>query len=127
MKNCKKIVFNGYATLGALMRKTGISLSDADVLEVSVKDGIVMLKPTVSPSKAEELANAFLMECSTFRHDFEVNSRQRVVACAAVGHVGVAYCSKEDNFSIIIGKALALSRALCKPLPPLLQTYLGLN
>lgn len=128
MKNCKKIFFHGFTSVNTIMREAGISFSEADVLEVSVKDGVVMLRPTVSPSRAEELARAFLAEYfNSIRCDFEVNPRQRVVACAAGGRVGVAYCSKEDDFSGIIGKALALSRALHEPLPPLLQTYLGLN
>lgn len=127
MKNCKKIPFNSFTTVDVLMRKAGISLSEANVLEVSVKDGIVMLKPTVSVFQAEKLAKDFLAEHFKFRYDFEVSPHQRVVACAVGDHVGVAYCSKEDNFSIIIGKALALSRALRKPLPLPLRTYLGLN
>lgn len=127
MKNCKKIFFNGSTTMDTVMRQTGIFFSEANVLEVSVKDDIVMLKPTVSPFRAEELAKAFLMKHLRFNYDFEVNSRQRVIACAVGGHVGVAYCSKEDNFSVTIGKALALSRATRIPLPPLLQTYLGLD
>lgn len=109
------------------MRQTGISFSEADVFEVSVKDGIVMLKPTVSAFQAEKLAKAFLAKRSFYTDDFEVNPRQRVVACAVDSQVGVAYCSKEDDFNVIIGKALALSRALRIPLPPLLQIYLGLN
>jgi len=128
MKNCKEIPFNGFTSVNTLMRLAGVPLSDPDILEISVKDGIVMLRPTVSPSRAEKLARAFLAEYSAIaRYDFEVNPRQRVVACAAGGRVGIAYCSKEDDFSGIIGKALALSRALCIPLPPLLHTYLGLD
>lgn len=127
MKNCKKIFFNGSTTMDTVMRQTDIFFSEANVLEVSVKDGVVTIKPTISAFQAEKLAKAFLAEHFNFRHGFEVNIHQRVVACAVGNHVGVAYCSKEDNFSIIIGKALALSRALCKPLPLPLQTYLGLN
>lgn len=127
MKNCKKIFFNGSTTMDTVMRQTGIFFSEANVLEVSVKDGVVTIKPTISAFQAEKLAKAFLAEHFNFRHGFEVNIHQRVVACAVGNHVGVAYCSKEDIFSVIIGKALALSRALCIPLPPLLQTYLGLN
>lgn len=127
MKNCKKIYFNGFTSMNTLMCTAGFSLSGEDVLEVSVKDGIVMLKPTVSPFRAEELAKAFLREHSKFSYDFEVNPRQSVVACAADGHVGVAYCSKEDDFNVTIGKALALSRATRIPLPLPLRTYLSLN
>lgn len=127
MKNCKKIYFNGFTSMNTLMRETGVSFSYADVLEVSVKDGVVMLKPTVSPSKAEELANAFLIKHLRFTYSFEVNPRQRVVACAVGDHVGVAYCSKEDDFNVTIGKALALSRATRNPLPLVLRTYLGLD
>lgn len=127
MKNCKKIYFNGFTSMNTLMRTAGISLSVEDVIEVSVKNGIVMLKPTISSFQAEKLANAFLMEHLRGNYDFEVNSRQRVIACAVGGHVGVACCSKEDDFNVTIGKALALSRATRIPLPPLLQTYLGLD
>lgn len=127
MKNCKEIYFNCFTSVGTLMREADISFSEADALEVSVKDGIVMLKPTVSVFQAEKLAKAFLMRVLRANYDFEVNSRQRVIACAVGGHVGVAYCSKEDDFNVTIGKALALSRATRIPLPPLLQTYLGLD
>lgn len=128
MKNCKKIFFDSYyTTIATLARKTGISLSGADALEVSVKDGVMMLKPTVFSAQAENLAKAFLMKHLRGDYDFEINPRQRVIACAARSHVGVAYCSKEDSFNVTIGKALALSRATRIPLPPLLQTYLGLD
>lgn len=127
MKNCKKIYFNGFTSMNTLMRTAGISFSGEGVLEVSVKDGIVMLKPTISPFRAEKLANAYLVKHLSPNYDFEVNPRQRVVACAVGGHVGVAYCSKEDDFNITIGKALALSRATRIPLPLVLRTYLGLD
>lgn len=127
MKNCKKIYLNGFTSMNTLMCTAGISLSGEDVLEVSVKDGIVMLKPTISPFQAEKLANVFLMKHLRLNYDFEVNPRQRVIACAVGGHVGVAYCSKEDDFNVTIGKALALSRATRIPLPLVLQTYLGLD
>ena len=126
MKNCKKISCGSFTTIATLMRETGFS-SGADTLEVSIKDGTIMLKPTVSSVQAEKLANAFLMKHLRANYDFEVNSRQRVIACAVGGHVGVAYCSKEDSFNVTIGKALALSRATRIPLPLLLQTYLGLD
>lgn len=126
MKNCKKISCGSFTTIATLMRETGFSFSGADTLEVSVKDGTIMLKPTVSSVQAEKLAKIFLMR-HRINYDFEINPRQRVIACAVDGHVGVAYCSKEDEFNVTIGKALALSRALRKPLPPLLQTYLGLD
>ena len=127
MKNCKKISCGSFTTIATLMRETGFSSSGADTLEVSIKDGTIMLKPTVSSVQAEKLANAFLMKHLRANYDFEVNSRQRVIACAVGGHVGVAYCSKEDSFNVTIGKALALSRATRIPLPLLLQTYLGLD
>lgn len=127
MKNCKKISIGSFTTIATLMRETGFSSSGADTLEVSVKDGAIMLKPTVSPAQAENLAEAFCRKFLRGNYDFEVNSRQRVIACAIGGRVGVAYCSKEDVFSVTIGKALALSRATRTPLPPLLQAYLGLD
>ena len=128
MKNCKKIIpFDSFTTIATLVAKTGFSFSGVNALEVSVKDGVMMLKPTVTPAQAENLANAFCRKFLRANYDFEVNSRQRVIACAIGGHVGVAYCSKEDVFSVPIGKALALSRATRTPLPPLLQTYLGLD
>lgn len=127
MKNCKKIFFDNSTTIATLMHEMGFSFSEANKLEVSVKDGVMMLKPTVSYAQAERLAKAFLMRVLRANYGFEVNPRQRVIACAVGGHVGVAYCSKEDNFNVTIGKALALSRATRIPLPPLLQTYLGLD
>ena len=127
MKNCKKISFDSFTTIATLARETGFSFSGVNTLEVSVKDGVMMLKPAVSLVQAENLANAFCRKFLRANYDFEVNSRQRVIACAIGGRVGVAYCSKEDSFSVPIGKALALSRATRTPLPPLLQTYLGLD
>lgn len=128
MKDCKQIFFDNYTTIGSILRQTDLSLFEANVLQVSVKDNTLILKPTVSPSKAEKLAKDFILNQILMGNpDFEVNSRQRVVACAIRGHVGVAYCSKEDTFNVTIGKALALSRALHKPLPKLLQTYLDLD
>lgn len=128
MKNCKKIFFDNYTTIGSILRQTGLSFPEANVLQVSVKDNTLIFKPTVSPAKAEELARSFILTQTYLRHhDFEINHRQRVVACAICGRVGVAYCSEEDMFNVTIGKALALSRALRKPLPKLLQTYLGLD
>lgn len=127
MKDCKKISFDSFTTIATLERETGFFFSGVNTLEVSVKDGVMMLKPTVTLVQAEYLANAFLMKHLRANYDFEVNSRQRVIACAVGGHVGVAYCSKEDSFNVTIGKALALSRATRIPLPPLLQTYLGLD
>lgn len=128
MKNCKQIFFDNYTTIGSILHQTGLSLLAANVLQVSVKDNTLILKPTVSPCQAEKLAKDFILSQILMGNpDFEVNSRQRVVACAIRGHVGVAYCSKEDKFNVTIGKALALSRALHKPLPKLLQTYLGLD
>lgn len=127
MKNCKKIPFHNFTSVNTIMREAGISFSEADALEVSVKDGVVMLKATISPFRAEELANAFLMKHLRLNYAFEVNPRQRVVACAVGDHVGIAYCSKEDGFNVTIGKALALSRATRIPLPLVLQTYLGLD
>ena len=128
MKNCKKIFVDDYITIRDIAYKTGLSLSEANVCEVSVKDNTLILKPTVSPSQAEKLAKDFILNQILMGNpDFEINPRQRVIACAIRGHVGVAYCSKEDKFNVTIGKALALSRALHKPLPELLQTYLGLD
>lgn len=127
MKNCKKISFHSFTTIATLECETGFSFSGADTLEVSVKDGTMMLKPTVTLVQAEYLAKAFCRKFLRANYDFEVNPRQRVIACAIGGRVGVAYCSKEDVFSVPIGKALALSRATRTPLPPLLQTYLGLD
>lgn len=128
MKNCKKIIsFDSFTTIATLERETGFFFSGANALEVSVKDDVMMLKPTVTPVQAENLANAFLMRHLRANYDFEVNPRQRVIACAVGGHVGVAYCSKEDSFNVTIGKALALSRATRIPLPRLLQAYLGLD
>lgn len=127
MKNCKKIIpFDSFTSIATLERETGFFFSGVNALEVSVKDGVMMLKPTVTLVQAENLAKIFLMR-HRINYDFEINPRQRVIACAVDGHVGVAYCSKEDEFNVTIGKALALSRALRKPLPPLLQTYLGLD
>lgn len=128
MKNCKKIFVCEETTLGAIIRKTGFPFSKADAFfQVSVKDNTLIIKPTVTAFQAEKLANVFLIRHLKLDDDFEVNPRQRVIACAAGRHVGVAYCSKEDDFNVTIGKALALSRATRIPLPPLLQTYLGLN
>ena len=128
MKNCKKIIsFDSFTSIATLERETGFFFSGVNALEVSVKDGVMMLKPTVTLVQAENLANAFLMKFLRANYDFEVNSRQRVIACAIGGRVGVAYCSKEDVFSVPIGKALALSRATRTPMPPLLQAYLGLD
>ena len=127
MKNRKKIFFND-TTLRHIAYETGLPFAEANVYEVSVKDNTLILKPTVSPYEAERLAESFLLQqVLTGRRDFEINPRQRVVACATYGHVGVAYCSKEDKFNVTIGKALALSRALGKPLPKPLQIYLGLD
>lgn len=128
MKNCKKIFLDDYITIRRIAHEAGLSLSGTNVCEVSVKDNTLILKPTVSPYQAEKLAESFILsQMPAGCYDFEVNSRQRVVACAIRGRVGVAYCSKEDAFNATIGKALALSRALRKPLPELLQTYLGLD
>lgn len=128
MKNCKKFfVDNDRIAIRDIAYMAGWSLSEVNAYEVSVKDNTLNLKPTVSPYWAEKLANAFLMKHLRANYDFEVNSRQRVIACAVGGHVGVAYCSKEDSFNVTIGKALALSRATRIPLPLLLQTYLGLD
>lgn len=128
MKNCKKIFVDDYTTIRDIAYKTGLSLSEANVCEVSIKNNTLILKPTVSPYQAEKLAESFILsQMPAGFYDFEINPRQRVVACAILGRVGVAYCSKEDAFNATIGKALALSRALRKPLPKLLQTYLGLD
>ena len=128
MKNCKKIIsFDSFTSIATLERETGFFFSGVNALEVSVKDGVMMLKPTVTLVQAEYLAKAFCRKFLRANYDFEVNPRQRVIACAVGGHVGVAYCSKEDSFNVTIGKALALSRATRTPLPPLLQTYLGLD
>ena len=127
MKDCKKIFVDDYITIRDIAHKAGLSLSEANMCEVSVKDNTLILKPAVSPYGAEKLADAFLMEHLVGNYDFEVNSRQRVIACAVGGHVGVACCSKEDSFNVTIGKALALSRATRIPLPLLLQAYLGLD
>ena len=127
MKNRKKIFYND-STLHTVAYETGLSLSGANAYEVSVKNNTLILKPTITPYEAERLAESFLLQQIRMGHRaFEVNARQRVVACAACYHVGVAYCSEEDKFNVTIGKALALSRALRKPLPKLLQTYLGLD
>lgn len=40
---------------------------------------------------------------------------------------GVAICKKGDKMSLNIGLALALSRAINKPLPKELQEYLGIH
>lgn len=130
MKNCKIIFVDDYITIRDAARKAGLLLSEANMCEVSIKDNTLILKPTVSPYGAEKLAATFLMDqCSLAKcyPCFEINHHQRVIACAVDNYVGVAYCSKEDNFSVTIGKALALSRALRIPLPPLLQAYLGLK
>ena len=122
-----KIFYND-TTLRHIAFETGLPLSEANAYEVSVKDNTLILKPTITLYKAEKLAESFILNQILMRNpDYEINPRQRVIACAACGHVGVAYCSKEDEFSVPIGKALALSRALRKPLPKLLQTYLGLD
>ena len=127
MKNRKKI-FHNDATIRDIACEAGLSLSEANVYEASIKNNTLILKPTVTTYQAEKLAKDFILsQMPAGSYDFEVNSRQRVVACAIRGRVGVAYCSKEDSFNIAIGKALALSRALRKPLPKLLQTYLGLD
>lgn len=130
MKNRKKIVYNDSTlrTIRSMAYEAGLSLFGANAYEVSVKDNTLILKPTVTPYQAKKLAESFILEQTPASYyDFEVNDRQRVVACAVCGHVGVAYCSEEDMFNVTIGKALALSRALRKPLPKLLQTYLGLD
>lgn len=128
MKNCKKISVDDYTTIRDIAHGAGLPLFGANLCEVSIKDNTLILKPTVSPYQAEQLAESFILsQMPAGPYDFEVNSRQRVVACAIRGRVGVAYCSKEDKFNVTIGKALALSRALRKPLPELLQTYLGLD
>ena len=129
MKNCKKIFVDKKTTVDTIIRNTDFSLSEASTFQASVKNGTLIIKPIVTAFHAEMLAGAFLMDHRNFAQcpHFEINHHQRVVACAAGNHVGVAYCSKEDNFSVIIGKALALSRALREPLPPLLQTYLDLD
>lgn len=128
MKNCKKIFVDDYITIRDIAYKAGLSLPKANMCEISVKDNALILKPTVSPYGAEKVAESFILNQVLMGHpDYEINPRQRVIACAIGGRVGVAYCSKEDVFSVPIGKALALSRALRKPLPELLQAYLGLD
>lgn len=127
MKNRKKI-FHNDATIRDIACEAGLSLSEANVYEASIKNNTLILKPTVTPYQAEKLAKDFILsQILMGNSDYEINPRQHVIACAIRGRVGVAYCSKEDAFNIAIGKALALSRALRKPLPKLLQTYLGLD
>ena len=127
MKNRKKI-FHNDATIRDIACEAGLSLSEANVYEASIKNNTLILKPTVTTYQAEKLAKDFILsQILMGNSDYEINPRQRVIACAIRGRVGVAYCSKEDAFNIAIGKALALSRALRKPLPKLLQTYLGLD
>ena len=127
MKNHKKI-FHNDATIRDIAYETGLLLSEANVYEASIKNNTLILKPTVTPYQAEKLAKDFILNHILMGNsDYEINPRQRVIACAIRGRVGVAYCSKEDAFNIAIGKALALSRALRKPLPKLLQTYLDLD
>ena len=49
MKNCKKIIsFDSFTSIATLERETGFFFSGVNALEVSVKDGVMMLKPTVT-------------------------------------------------------------------------------
>ena len=116
------------ASLRNVFRAAGFQDSELyDLYDIYIKNGSLIIKPNISLRTAEKLADAFSRKFLRANYDFEVNPRQRVIACAIGGHVGVAYCSKEDVFSVPIGKALALSRATRTPLPPLLQTYLDLD
>lgn len=128
MKYSKNVFFDGYISINTVIRETGFPLSVENGFQVFMKDGALVLKPFISHWQAEKLARDFILENSpTGYYDIEINDRQRVVACAIGGHVGVAYCSKEDSFNPTIGKALALSRALRRPLPKRLQIYLGID
>lgn len=119
-----------YSNIQKYLRDIGIGYNGR--VKISVEDGrIVMEKGKIPYDKAVKLAGDFIYKQENSRYIIDVFYNNPCIVTLVYKNnrfkTGMAICKNGDNYSPVMGKALALSRAINKPLPKELQEYLGIH